>query len=60
VFWTEVWRDSQWGPVSVSRGWLGKRSAKLVALTYDGRRAVRMQGDGTVTYTVQAHRRGVE
>lgn len=57
VFWTEVWAESEWWPVSLSRRWLGKRSADLVALTYDGRRAVRLEGDATVAYTVQAYRR---
>lgn len=57
IFWTEVWAKSEWWPVSLSRRWLGKRSTDLVALTYDGRRAVQVEGDGTVTYTVQAHPR---
>lgn len=57
VFWTEVWSGSSWWPVSVSRGWLGKRSSNLLALTYDGRRAVQIEGESAVTYTVQAHRR---
>lgn len=56
VFWTEVWSDSQWWPVSASRGWVGRRPATFVALTYDGRRAVRLEGEGTLSYTVQAHR----
>jgi len=61
VFWTEAWAQSEWWPVSASRGWLGKRSAKLLALAYNGRRPVQIRGDGTVTYTVQARRhRGSE
>jgi hypothetical protein len=57
VFWTEAWSDAQWWPVSASRGWIGKRPATFVALTYDGRRAVRIEGEGSVSYTVQAHRK---
>jgi len=57
VFWTEVWADGEWWPVSVSRGWIGKRSNDLLALTYDGRRPVQVEGEATVTYTLQAHRR---
>jgi transglutaminase-like putative cysteine protease len=57
VFWTEAWAKEEWWPVSLSRRWLGKRSSDLVALTYDGRRAVQFTGEGTVTYTVQAHAR---
>jgi hypothetical protein len=60
VFWTEVWAESEWWPVCLSRTWVGKRSTNLLALTYDGRRPVHVEGDGTVTYTVQAHRREPE
>lgn len=57
VFWSEAWADSEWWPISASRGWVGKRPATFVALTHDGRRAVRMEGDGTLSYTVQAQRK---
>lgn len=57
VFWSEAWADSEWWPVSASRGWVGKRPATFVALTHDGRRAVRMESEGSLSYTVQARRK---
>jgi hypothetical protein len=57
VFWTEIWSKAKWWPVSASRGWIGKRPATFVALAYDGLRAVRWEGEASVSYTVQAHRK---
>lgn len=56
VFWTETWSKSKWWPVSASRGWIGKRPPTYVALAYDGLRAVRLEGEASVSYTVQARR----
>lgn len=54
TFWTEVWSEGQWYPVSVSRGWLGRLPDDVVAVAFDGRRVVRSLGAGTVEYSVVA------
>jgi hypothetical protein len=56
-YWTEAWSQDAWWPASVSRGWIGKRPTRMVALTYDGRRPVQIEGEGAVSYTVQARLR---
>ncbi|HYD50156.1 MAG TPA: transglutaminase domain-containing protein [Terriglobales bacterium] len=52
VFWTEVWADGDWWPVSASGGWRGRRPAAYLALARDGRRAVKLEGDGELSYIV--------
>lgn len=54
TFWTEVWSDGEWYPVSVSRGWMGRLPNDVVALAFDGGRAVRSHGAGVVDYSVVA------
>lgn len=54
VFWTEVWADDRWWPVSASHGWVGREPKSYVALTRDGHRVLSLQGPVSVTYSVQA------
>lgn len=53
VFWTEVWGQNRWWPVSASSGWMGRLPKAYVELTRDGQRAIQIKG-ATATYTVQA------
>lgn len=55
-FWTEVWAEGQWYPVSASYGWLAKPPRRQIALTFDGRRVLSSLGAGTATYGVVARR----
>lgn len=55
-FWTEVWADGAWYPVSASFGWLAKPPRPLIALTFDGRRVLRSMAAGTANYGVVARR----
>jgi hypothetical protein len=52
VFWTDVWAQHTWWPVSASRGWIGRRPSSYVALTWDGNKAVQAKGATEVSYTV--------
>jgi Transglutaminase-like superfamily len=56
VYWTEVWAQGRWWPVSASEGWIGRRPASYVALTRDGKRAVRVENGAKVSYIVDTHR----
>jgi hypothetical protein len=55
VFWTEVWADGAWWPVSASRGWIGELPRSYVALARDGDRVVAVDGPATASYVVTAH-----
>lgn len=55
VFWTEVWADGGWWPVSASRGWIGDLPRSYVGLTRDGDRVVVVDGPATASYVVTAH-----
>ncbi len=54
VFWTEVWAQEQWWPVSASRGWVGRPPKSYVALVRDGQRVLTVEGPVEATYSVQA------
>jgi transglutaminase-like putative cysteine protease len=54
VFWTEVWSQGRWWPVSASRGWVGREPKSYVALTRDGARVLTVEGPIDATYSVQA------
>ena len=54
VFWTEVWAQGRWWPVSASRGWVGREPYSYVAVTRDGQRVLAVDGHVTATYSVQA------
>ena len=54
VFWTEVWAQGQWYPVSASHGWIGREPKSYVALTRDGARVLTVEGPVDATYSVQA------
>lgn len=56
VFWTELWVDDRWWPVSASRGWIGRLPASYVALARNGRRVLEMEGPVTASYLVHGHR----
>jgi hypothetical protein len=56
MFWTEVWFDGRWWPVSASGGWIGKRPASALALAADGTRIVSVDGQASVSYSVRARR----
>lgn len=51
-FWTEVWSDGTWYPVSASGGWLGKRPRTHVAMAIDGHRVVKSFGAGEIDYQI--------
>ncbi len=44
VFWTEVWAQNRWWPVSASEGWIGRLPASYVALARDGARVLHIEG----------------
>lgn len=52
VFWTEVWGQNRWWPLSASSGWMGRLPKGYVTLTRDGQRAVQVSG-ATAAYSVQ-------
>jgi hypothetical protein len=54
VFWTEVWADGAWWPVSASRGWIGDLPPSYVGLARDGARVVVVDGPATAAYVVTA------
>ena len=56
MFWTEVWSDGRWWPVSASGGWIGNRPASALAMAADGTRVVSVDGQATVSYSVRARR----
>ncbi len=53
VFWTEVWAQNRWWPVSASRGLVGKLPATYVALTRDGEPILSVEGAEKATYVVE-------
>ncbi len=55
VFWTEVWADGAWWPVSASRGWVGNLPPSYVGLARDGDRVVVVDGPAAAAYVVTAH-----
>lgn len=54
VFWTEVWAQNRWWPVSASRGWVGREPQSYVAVTRDGQRILAVDGPVKATYSIQA------
>lgn len=54
VFWTEVWAQGRWWPVSASHGWVGREPKSYLALTRDGQRVLTVDGGVDATYSVQA------
>jgi len=58
VFWTEVWGQNRWWPLSASSGWVGRLPKAYIALTRDGQRAVQVEGAPRASYAVQARRLG--
>lgn len=54
VFWTEVWGQNRWWPVSASSGWIGRLPRAYIALTRDGVRAVQIDAPVTASYAIQA------
>jgi len=53
VFWTEVWGQNRWWPISASSGWMGRLPKAYIELTRDGQRAIQVKG-GEATYSIQA------
>jgi hypothetical protein len=60
VFWTEVWADGTWWPVSASRGWIGSMPASYVPMARDGSRVVELDGPGDASYSVHTRLLGEE
>jgi Transglutaminase-like superfamily len=58
AFWTEVWSQNRWWPISASSGWIGHPPRGWIAVARDGRRMLRLEGGATMTYSVQATPRG--
>lgn len=56
VFWTELWADGRWWPVSASRGWIGRLPISYVGLTRNNTRVVQVEGPGTASHVVHARR----
>ncbi|HSP99061.1 MAG TPA: transglutaminase-like domain-containing protein [Candidatus Dormibacteraeota bacterium] len=54
VFWTEVWGQNRWWPLSASLGWIGRLPKAYIALTRDGQRAVQIEGAVESSYAIQA------
>ena len=54
VFWTEVWGQNRWWPLSASLGWIGHLPKAYIALTRDGQRAVQIEGASEASYAIQA------
>lgn len=54
VFWTEVWGQNRWWPLSASAGWIGRLPKAYVALTRDGQRAIQIEGAADAGYAIQA------
>jgi transglutaminase-like putative cysteine protease len=53
VFWTEVWAQGRWWPVSASGGWTGRVPRHYLALARDGARVVEVEGPVEMRYGVQ-------
>lgn len=60
VFWTEVWAQNRWWPVSASQGWVGREPKTFMALTRDGQRVLTVDGPVQATYSIQAVPEGSE
>lgn len=57
VFWTEVWAENRWWPVSASQGEMGRLPAHYVGVARDGPRLAQVvEGDASATYSIQARR----
>jgi hypothetical protein len=56
VFWTEVWSQGRWWPVSASEGWVGRLPSRYLAIAGDGTRVLGVQGPVKTTYRVQSVR----
>jgi hypothetical protein len=56
TFWTEVWSEGRWWPVSASNGWFGDRPASALAMALDGTRVVSVDGPASVSYSIRARR----
>lgn len=56
TFWTEVWAEGRWWPISASHRAPRRREAPHVALARDGARVVHVDGPVQVSYTVEARR----
>lgn len=56
TFWTDVWAQERWWPVSASSGWIGNPPKPALALATDGTRVVTVDGPATVSYTVRTRR----
>jgi hypothetical protein len=56
VFWTEVWSQGRWWPVSASEGWLGRLPSRYLAVAGEGNRVVGVQGPVKATYRAQTVR----
>lgn len=54
VFWTEIWSRGEWWPMSASGGWQSERPAAYLGVVRDGRRIVRLEGEGEVSYAIHA------
>ena len=54
VFWTEVWAQDRWWPLSASRGWIGRMPRSYVALARNGKHVLEVRGPAKVSYTVLA------
>lgn len=60
VFWTEVWAQDRWWPVSASQGWVGREPKSFIALTRGGQRVLTVEGPVQASYSVQAVPEGSE
>ena len=60
VFWTEVWAQDTWWPLSVSKGWIGRMPRSYVALARNGTRVLKVDGPVTASYAVFAQPRRQE
>ena len=56
VFWTEVWTQDRWWPVSASAGWIGRLPTSWVAVARDGKRIVQVDAGAKASYAVQVRR----
>jgi hypothetical protein len=54
VFWTEVWANGQWWPVSASSGWFGDIPVGYLPLARDGSRVLKVDGPAAASYVVNA------
>jgi len=52
VFWTEVWAQDTWWPLSASKGWIGRMPRSYVALARNGTRVFEVDGPATTSYAV--------